>query len=471
MLVIPIGRENAVLRRHAWVTWTIIALNIAAFFFFCTGTRDDQRIELIRSWRATITYLDERPYLEIPWQARGLMPEELPERRATAHGTVGAWKAMREQQTAAAMAADLRELHDSIPDVRLAYVPAKGGLETILSSMFLHAGIVHLLGNMIFLFATAPFVEDAFGRPLFALLYVTGGIAATLAFASRDPSSVIPLVGASGAIAAVMGAYLVRFATSRLSFLFLPVPIVPFWSFRFSLPALVVLPLWFLEQLVSIPAEGSTGVAVTAHVAGFAYGVVFAFAVKLTRVEERLIAPAIEKQISWSADPRLERAFAAYGAGNLPLAAAETASLLAEQPGNEDALRLALDVALAREEPADIDRCGAQLLSRLAPRDVAAARELVEELGEGPYPEFFGRAASFAERTGSAREAMGFYSRIAELNGSAAVPALVKLAVLRRSAGDAPGSRAALEQAQQHPGCSAEWRRRIDSTRAMLEQG
>jgi hypothetical protein len=189
MLVIPIGRQNAVIRRHAWVTYSLIALNVLAFGLFCTGTEDARRIELIRSWRATIRYIEERPYLDVPWQARPLMPAGLRDRRPVPHGTVGAWDAMQEQRAANDMAAQLRELHDSIPDVRLAHVPARGSFQTILTSMFMHGGILHLLGNMIFLFATAPFVEDAFGRPLFAVLYVTGGIAATLAFAGRCGSS------------------------------------------------------------------------------------------------------------------------------------------------------------------------------------------------------------------------------------------------------------------------------------------
>ena len=123
---------------------------------------------------------------------------------------------------------------------------------------------------------SGPFVEDVFGRPLFALLYFGGGLASTLVQASRDADSVIPQVGASGAIATVMGAYLVRFATSKIQFLFIPFWFRPMWTFRFWLPAFVVLPIWFAQQLLGLGKEVESGVGFSAHVAGFVAGLAFA---------------------------------------------------------------------------------------------------------------------------------------------------------------------------------------------------
>ena len=465
MLVIPIGREKGVLRRHAWVTYTVISLNLAMFLLFCLGGTDQERGELIRGWRSTIAYLRERPYLIVPLAVADLMPRELRERRPDPAGNEG--RALSEQAAANRMAADLRKRYEALDDVRLAYVPAAGSFSTILSSMFLHASLLHLLGNMLFLFVTAPFVEDAFGRPLFAVLYLSGGVVATLVFASRDPDSVIPLVGASGAIAAVMGAYLVRFAQSRLEFLFIPVLPLPFWNFRFSLPALVVLPLWFLEQVVSIPAEGDSGVAVTAHVAGFVYGLVVALLIRFTRVEERFINPAIEKQVSWTADPRLEAALQAFAAGDIRRAQAQLGPLFSEQPGDEDALRLGLDIALELKSDASIDTAGTRLLACLMSRgDIAEAEELIAELRPHALPRFLDRAAGFAERRGQPRQAIGLYERLAGLEaaGVSAVAALFKVAVLRNSSGDSKGAREALVTALKNPHCSDEWRKRIYGT-------
>jgi membrane associated rhomboid family serine protease len=438
MIVIPIGREDAVIQRHAWVTYTLIVLNVVIFLLFCLGSTDAEEATLIRTWRETILYLRERPYLTTPWRVVNLVPRDLAGRTPVRDPAVPDWKAAKEQAEVDEMAAELRRSYDATDSIRFAYVPAVNSIPTIVTSMFLHAGLFHLLGNLLFLFITAPFIEDAYGRVLFPILYLTGGVVATLAFAARYPDSVIPLVGASGAISAVMGAYLVRFARSKIRMMVIPVIFLPFWSFRFSVPALVVFGLWFLEQLVSIPAEGGSGVAVTAHVAGFAYGLAFAGLMKAGRVEQRWIQPAIEKEIAWTVDPQL------------------------------DAMRVALDSALWSGEPSRIDPAAAKLLDAYAAaNEKQLALDLIAEVrSSGRTPQFLARAAAMKERWGDRADAIDLLERLTETD--AAVTTLVKLATLRRAAGDRAGALDALQRALAQPDCSPEWRRRIDSTMALL---
>jgi len=139
--------------------------------------------------------------------------------------------------------------------------------------MFLHAGIAHLAGNMYFLWVFGDNVEDRLGRLRFLAFYLVCGFAATYGFAAVDASSTAPLVGASGAIAGVLGAYLVLFPRARVwslltFFFFLPV----------RLPAWVVLGSWFLLQAAYSAGAGitaaSAGVAYVAHVVGFVVGAV-----------------------------------------------------------------------------------------------------------------------------------------------------------------------------------------------------
>ena len=143
------------------------------------------------------------------------------------------------------------------------------------TSMFLHGGWLHLLGNMLFLWIFGNNVEDRLGRLPFLIFYLVGGIAAALTQVVIDPQSTVPLVGASGAIAAALGAYIVLFPGARiLSLVFLG-----FFYQLLEVPALVLLGFWFVLQLVSGfgslgggTAEG--GVAFFAHIGGFALGVV-----------------------------------------------------------------------------------------------------------------------------------------------------------------------------------------------------
>jgi membrane associated rhomboid family serine protease len=151
----------------------------------------------------------------------------------------------------------------------------------ILTSMFLHGGWLHILGNMLYLWIFGNNVEDRLGRVRFLLFYLVGGIAAALAQVVIDPTSSNPLVGASGAIAAALGAYLVLFPGARiLSLVFLG-----FFYQLLEVPALVILGFWFVLQLISgfaslgaTTAEG--GVAFFAHIGGFALGLVVGFLIR-----------------------------------------------------------------------------------------------------------------------------------------------------------------------------------------------
>jgi membrane associated rhomboid family serine protease len=154
---------------------------------------------------------------------------------------------------------------------------------SIISSMFLHAGWVHLLGNMLFLWIFGNNVEDRLGRGLFAMFYFVGGIAAALTQVVIDPHSTVPLVGASGAIAAALGAYIVLFPGARiLSLVFLG-----FFYQLLEVPALIVLGYWFVLQLISgfgaLGAETAQGgVAFFAHIGGFVLGVVVGLVLRAT---------------------------------------------------------------------------------------------------------------------------------------------------------------------------------------------
>ncbi|MCH7581752.1 MAG: rhomboid family intramembrane serine protease [Acidobacteria bacterium] len=138
--------------------------------------------------------------------------------------------------------------------------PEKIPLFSVLTSMFLHGGIAHVVFNMWFLWIFGNNVEEAFGRLRYILMYIAGGVGATLTFVAVNPDSTIPLVGASGAIAAVLGSYAVLFPGHRVLSL-LGWFIVP-------VPAAVFLGVWFVLQF----GLGGTNVAWEAHAGGFAFG-------------------------------------------------------------------------------------------------------------------------------------------------------------------------------------------------------
>jgi membrane associated rhomboid family serine protease len=141
---------------------------------------------------------------------------------------------------------------------------------TIVTSMFLHGGWLHLLGNMLYLWLFGRGVESAMGAPRYLVFYFVCGIAAALTQALADPAAELPMIGASGAIAGTLGAYLVLHPRGNIVVFVWILIIVRF----IAVPAVIVLGLWFLMQLLSAlsAASGAPGVAFWAHVGGFLLG-------------------------------------------------------------------------------------------------------------------------------------------------------------------------------------------------------
>jgi len=144
---------------------------------------------------------------------------------------------------------------------------------TILTAMFLHGSWLHIIGNMIFLWAFGPVVEDLMTRGRYLAFYLLGGLAAMLAQVAAAPASTVPALGASGAIAAVMGAFLVTYPRDKIRSLLV---ILVFVSVTY-IPAVLLIGVWFIIQFLSLGAvteQPAGGVAYAAHVGGFIFGVV-----------------------------------------------------------------------------------------------------------------------------------------------------------------------------------------------------
>jgi membrane associated rhomboid family serine protease len=234
-MVIPIGDRNPT-RRRPWITWLLLATNMVVFV-------------LVQPWWA---HPCEHVEFLLQWAA---VPAE-----------VSQGHPLTAEQLAASPAAAACGVEP---------VPGKNVYLAALFSMFLHGGWLHLLLNMLYLAIFGNNIEDRFGRLPYLGFYLVAGLVATVAFVGQNPDSTATLVGASGAIAGVLGAYLVMFPRARVT---VTVPLLFF--FIVELPAVLVLGMWFLLQLHQLFApEGAGGaVAYLAHVAGFVAGVLITLA-------------------------------------------------------------------------------------------------------------------------------------------------------------------------------------------------
>lgn len=255
------------------------------------------------AFRALVDEWEKHPYLEFPKTftdeyltppQRALLAKER-EKWLQSHTPPTGAELEEEQQ---AFEAKFHKAFDRINDVPLrkfSLVPQRGYLQIgLITSMFLHFGWLHLLGNLLFFYMCGPLLEDTWGRRNFAIFYVVGGVLAATAHYLIDRHSAAPMAGASGAIAACMGAFAVRFATRKVSMAYLI-----FIGFRLirgvtQWPAWVCGGLWFgSEALTALLTGGkASGVAVMAHVGGFAFGACVAFGMKAIGIEKQFIPSA-----------------------------------------------------------------------------------------------------------------------------------------------------------------------------------
>jgi membrane associated rhomboid family serine protease len=225
-MAIPLGDINPT-RRRGVVTLALVVINVVVFLL----------------WQPWGGDLCDQQAFYLRW---GAIPDEIVERAPLTQAEV-----------------------DATTDARcgLQAQPGKGIAASVVVAMFLHGGWVHLLSNMLYLLVFGDNVEDRLGRLPFLAFYLACGAVATVLFAAASPTSTATLVGASGAIAGVLGAYLVLYPTALVR-VFVP----PF--FFLPLPAVVVLGSWFALQVWAdrIAGQAGAGVAYLAHVAGFVAG-------------------------------------------------------------------------------------------------------------------------------------------------------------------------------------------------------
>jgi membrane associated rhomboid family serine protease len=255
-----------------------------------------------------------------------------------------------EQAYLDAVCAQLQGVLDAFPARRFGYTPARNNLLGLLTSQFMHGGWVHIVFNMWFLWLCGCNLEDRWGRLVFLPFYLSAGAVACIAQKIAEPASAVPIIGASGAIAGAMGAFLVSFATTKIRFVY--------WLFirvgSFSAPAYVMLPLWVLwELLYGVLVGSKDGVAHWVHVGGFVYGAAFALVLRATGTEKRLDA-AVERTVSIEQDPRIMRAADLTTAGRPLDALAMLDAVAGERPDDIDVqletLRAAKAAADARRE-------------------------------------------------------------------------------------------------------------------------
>lgn len=365
MILLPVGHEEDSVRRLPIVTFSIIGLCLLVFFLTGRGSLlSDDDIELNEQAGEAIEFYFENPRLELDDEFEIMVAGEAnaieSEYRSLAEAMPGQSDRPWDQKHNEAQQAQLDELTDAALSARdkhaffrFGLIPSNISIVGLFLHMFTHAGWLHLIGNLLILYLAGPFVEDRWGRPLYAGFYLGCGLLAASAHIATQLDSVVPLVGASGAIAGVMGAFLVLFNRTKIKFFYM---IGVFIRGTFDAAAWIMLPLWFVEQIFFGLLSGrGSAVAYWAHVGGFAAGALGAIALQRSGWLERYVEPGIEIRASRSLVDRqaLDDALQAQADGDHQGAFDLFLAELQNDPSSEEVAALAWEAAIATERTAE----------------------------------------------------------------------------------------------------------------------
>ena len=373
-ILIPIGNENSTVRRPPWVTFSIIGLNVVIFFATLPAV-SQQAVDINRTRTALDKFLLDHDELQADPDVRRELQEagviskrEADEIDRQLNGDPQYkhdWELWLKGSEATTLRTQCRVLLTDYKTATQSSIWYRYGLapngkwqvHQLITAAFIHGGISHLLFNMIFLFAVAFSLEDLWGRGMFLVFYLLAAAAACLPVVI-DPSPLVS-IGASGAISATMGAFLVRLYRSKIKIFWISAPLLPFWAIMklalgkrpwgiVNIRAYIYLPYYFVAQVLywwwSHKIDATPTVGYSAHIAGFVFGAVFAGIVSLTKIEERHIHPKIEAKVSFQGSPEVTEGLNLLDRGEIPLAEKKLKTRLARYPNDANAIMALIQV-------------------------------------------------------------------------------------------------------------------------------
>ena len=393
-MLIPLKHDNMTARRWPVITIGLIVINVLAFLA-TQGIMEQEAPELGQVKAHILLLAARHPDLHLSPEEQKLVDDFRKQndsafRQAQDFNApvMDGWDAKMRleddpdkiQAQMDSLAQRYTELLNSSFEERYAFVPAHPTPMSYLTASFLHGGWLHLIGNMWFLWLAGFVLEDNWGRPLYSVFYLVAGAAALQIHAMANPGSIVPTVGASGAVAALMGAFLVRFPKMKIHMAWL----FGFRLYRFKAEAYWLLPLWLLMEVVYGTLLGNaSGVAHWAHVGGFIFGAVTAIALKYSGLEKKAAA-GVDEKLNPEGTLEIDQANECLQRGQLDDALNLVNGVLATRPDSVDALIVQREVYLRRGQAAEYQDVSTKLIAfYLKKQTPEAALHVYDELTGG----------------------------------------------------------------------------------------
>ena len=428
-MLIPIKHENMAARRWPVVTLALIAINVVVFLFTMTAI-DNEAPELGEVKSHIIILAATHPELTMKPEAQHLVdgfkkshPQQWKQVASPYRDIIDAYDArIKMIDDTSKLQEEMDSLNDQFVKLsstsvmeQYAFVPANPKPISYLTANFMHGGWFHIIGNMWFLWLAGFVLEDTWGRWLYSVFYLIAGAAALQFYAWTNAGSITPTLGASGAVAALMGAFLVRFPKMKITMAWL----FMFRLRRFQAAAYWLLPAWLLTEIFYGSLMGTSGgVAHWAHVGGFIFGALAALAIQHSGLEHKANR-AIEEKISLVADEDIDKANDMMEHGQLADAIALLKNYVTTKPNSLDGWNLLRQIYYRQNDTKSyLDATVKTCSLRLKAREVEAAFQDYAEFidsGGGKLP-----AAVWLELCKGAEEKQEFERAFAEYEQLAA---------------------------------------------------
>jgi membrane associated rhomboid family serine protease len=349
-MLIPIRHENMSARRWPVVTFGLIALNVVIFLSTFQNLKDDVKqlgklnLHIVLLAAAHPELSTSSDIQEVIHTVKDHFPKNWAQLANPHRRSFDAWdRQMLQNHDEESLQAEMSSLSVQLQQAKsesitekYAFIPAHPNAISYLTANFLHGGWLHLIGNMWFLWLAGFVLEDFWGRWLYSTFYLIAGVAALQFDAWLNPGSIVPTLGASGAVAALMGAFLVRFPKMRIEMLW--------WVFlrprRFKAAAYWLLPGWLAMEIFYGSLFGqSSGVAHWAHVGGFGFGALAALGFQYSGLE-RKANQQIESELTLASDAEIQQASDLMDKGDITSAQRILNDYLSRNPNSVDACNL-----------------------------------------------------------------------------------------------------------------------------------
>jgi membrane associated rhomboid family serine protease len=358
-MLIPLRHDNLEGRRWPVITIAVVILNFG-IFLATRGQIDNENPQRTEVRAHILLLAASHPELTLPENVQSLVttfkannPGTWNEAQSQTRELADAWDArMRMMQDEAALQQEMDSLAEQWAGLersgfldQYAFVPAHPTAVSYVTANFLHAGWLHLIGNLWLIWLSGAILEDTWGRIIYPIFYLVAGAAALTFHAWSNPGSTVPTLGASGAMAALMGAFLIRFPKTKIEVALVMglrslSNLALGKGIRFKAASYWLLPMWVLMEFLSGTIFGKySGVAHWAHVGGFVFGAAVALGLKYSGLEHKANA-AIEAKVTWTADAGIVQATEQMEHGKLDEAIATLQGYVATKPDSAEAYTL-----------------------------------------------------------------------------------------------------------------------------------